>query len=287
MDKEIASTTEFWNSVSEIYGDSPMTNREADLEMNSLFKLIGFLGNKTVKELICLGAADGSRDPIKILNFLKRMNLKLPKKIIINDISSGLLEVCERKMAINNFSNVERIYVCKPMHEINYKNNGSISMFLVGLYDADYIETAFKLYRDNSEVTGKEFNVSWLWFEGDNLYRETKDEIKFNINEYGNNISKVKQLRENAKTNFLAYSIKTNKNFVTHYYDFKMIKFFFGTIFSDCKITSYKVGNRYLMMLVSKKYYPDCLITSLNNVVGNIPFDLQVASLKNIKKMFF
>lgn len=69
-------TTNFWDSVSDIYGENEMTTNKSDFEMDYVISNISL----NTKLLMSYGCADGSRDPIMILKHIK------PDMIIIGDI---------------------------------------------------------------------------------------------------------------------------------------------------------------------------------------------------------
>lgn len=287
------STVEFWDSVSKIYENSPLTKHQADKEMDKIYEIIEE-HFPTVKNLICFGTADGCRDPIRILDQLKKKEKAFPECTVLNDLSSELLSVCQKRMNYYGFKkNVH--YFSGPMSEITrdqlvekYFPFGDMkAMYFCGVYNADYIAPSLEGYKQESAVIGTDFSLSPLLLVDGELVQS--EGINFDINDYESQLDTIDDMKDIK--NCIGYSIKTDKGFVTHYYTMRgfydMLVHVFGVGLFGCTIIQ---GDRYLVSTIFDKDYRknmNTLITTLNNVIGNIPFDQQLESLQNIKNLFF
>lgn len=277
---------EFWNSVSAIYGEHNLTNHNSNYEMSFVNQMAQFIKSKN---LICFGVADGSRDPITILSYLSANNMTLPSTIILNDLSPNLLNVCKTNMH-KKYPTIETQYLLMPMadvtSEINTKFPNTIA--LIGLYSADYIMPSLKGYYESKKIIGNSFEVgaTVLCDNGEIHYLNKK--IKFDINDYESIFPKLSEFR--TTPNFLAFSIKTDKNFISHYWDTDGLLQLMSTVFSKKKVSIEKLGDRYVMTTINGKVNSidsdTTLITCLNNVIGNIPVEYQVSSLEMINSLF-
>lgn len=268
----------FWDSVANIYSNNSMTKHEGDHEMMYVFETIQKYFQNGISNMACFGAADGSRDPMCILEFLKENKKFLPKELIVNDISPEFIKICKEKFDLYRDINCE--YHAKPIHEVKL-NNKYKSVYVNGLYNADYFMQSLSLYLENKEIIGTKFKVWPLEFNGLELKRTLNVPIEFDINNYNAYASTFEKLRSNGK--FLAFSLETDKNFISHYYDAKNVELMYKSVFGE-KFSSVKcIGNRYIVLIIkSNTSDHECLITTLNNVMGNVKYDQLLNSLENI-----
>ena len=275
----------FWNSVAAFYGDHNLTNHKSDQEMDYVVEIA--LQLNLIKELICLGVADGSRDPILILRALQAAELSLPK-MQLNDLSPDLLGECRKRItaAIKCDTPPPVTYHACPMGEIpdqSYAHDFN-SVTIIGLYNADYLMQSLQGYLESKDVIGQTFSVSCTRWQ-DNKICKSDQIIEFAIEDYRDHEIKFKNMRDDP--NFLAFTIMTDKKFVSHYWDIiglrKLMEYVFATDLTDVK----SIGDRYVVARADHTPYPDeqrKLITSLNNVIGNIPPEYQLVSLERIRK---
>ena len=282
----------FWNSVSSIYGGHNLTTHSSDHELDFVKECANRLissNNLILSTLICLGVADGSRDPIVILSNLRTNNLPLPKQLYLNDLSPDLLGVCEKSMK-EMFSELQATYFAVPMSDVdpNVIPKTETTTALIGLYNADYIMPSLKGYLESKDVIGTKFEIGVTIFENGNIVKHD-NVIRFDIESYASFETQITDLR--AIPNFLAYSIKTDKDFISHYWDSDNLWHVMAQAFKNKTVKTFKLGERYVMSKIDN--FPSdnddkrtTLITSLNNVIGNIPFEHQMASFEMIDSLF-
>ena len=274
-------TKEFWNYLSKYYTNYPIINHDGNYEMNYIFNIL--LECKNIKQLACFGVADGTRDPLEILNFLKEIDKLEVNSIILDDISEKLLELC--RVTLKDYSDIKAQYVAKPIHVVENIERTKNAIYFMGIYDADYIEESLQIYVNNKGEMGEFYDIGWIYEE--DMQFKRKGSIKFKIDDYMQHLDRIQNFRENK--NFVAYSIITEKGFVTHHYDINNFGNVCTKIFNgNVEINS--VGNRHIICKIStdENDLTDLtIITTLNNVVGNIPHDLQIASLQNLNNLFF
>lgn len=280
MDKSIS----FWDSVASIYEESDLTQHKSDSELNYIYEKLDQI--KQLNTLVCLGAADGCRDPMKLLEHLEKSG-RLPHSAILNDLSAELLKICQKRM--KKYPDIDAQYASGSMEYINTKvgnswHNKDPVWYICGVYNANYMAESLKLYQENKSVLGDKFEIKAMKFTDTISYGLT---VEFGIDNFEQYIDQVNSLRE--CDDFVAYSISTNKNFTTHYYTEAGIVKLLKSVFTGCDFESTEMKNdRYVMVMVKKgEGSPTTLITTLNNVVGNIPDEFLFNCLNSIKKGFF
>lgn len=280
-------STEFWNGTAAIYGDAEMTKHKSDEEMEYVLKTYD---TDNFTQLMCFGVADGSRDPCRILEHIKIRGKLFPKRMLFNDLSPELLKVCHERVETNYMKETEesRIdYYAQPMSEIETERIGGGVTALLGVYNSDYIEESLRIYSENSEILGGMYTMRALLLKEGEL--ETgKEMIEFNIKEYKEYMDKIRTLTTHK--NFLAYSLMTDKNFVTHYYLAWSLNRMMKGIFkdADARVEIVMPGDRYIIVEVTDDIENEegqTLVTSLNNVLGNIPYEHMISSVKKMKEI--
>jgi len=159
----------FWDGVAHCYSPNSMTNHMADFEMEKLFVKLGLAESKKYVGIASFGVADGNRDPIKILQFLKDNN-KIGNNfsIIANDISREMLNCTEKNIKDNGFDNYDCTYIHDELANIEDidLNQMIFPLFCFGVYNAKFIMEALQLYKDNKEIIGKEFKITPIYSNG-------------------------------------------------------------------------------------------------------------------------
>lgn len=282
--EDLNKSTTFWDSVSEIYSKNSMTTHDNDHELAYIFDIVNH--TKNLQTLICLGVADGCRDPMAILHHIDQTDKPLPLTIC-NDLSAELLKVCADR--VSKIEGIQSAFYPGPMHELEVKEEyeNPNPTLVIGVYNADHIDYSLSLYLENVGIIGKEFTVSILTMTDDYL-TQSEDHIKFDITDYKKHLDALYELR-NSNKDFVAYSITTNTGFITHYYTVDGLEKMCKLVFGKYSISVKPIGSRYVVADIKKDADKESttLITTLNNVVGNIPWHLQIPSLFSIHKNFF
>jgi hypothetical protein len=281
------NTESFWDSVATMYSTSDLTTHKADFEMSILFDILKSTTN--LHGLASFGVADGKRDPIQLLLKLKDDKKEMPQEIILNDISNEML--IEAKKNVGTFVKVDN---CKYLHtpisklsEVFSHNQGNNTGFVFGVYNAKYIMQSLRLYMENSVVIGTEFELFPLFFDGNNIGQIGTQKLSFNINNfqhYENDIAKMSLCE-----NFYAFSIRTNKNFISHFFSAKSLKTLLAKIFVGKNVScieGQEDNSRYIVYIIKEKCKIDYLVTMINNVLGNIKYEEQIQSLIMLDSMF-
>ena len=157
-------------------------------------------------------------------------------------------------------------------------------MIINGVYNADYIESSLELYDKQKDVIGSVFEITWLCWRDNKLVPNSW--LKFSINEYKKILDVINLWKSNP--DFVAYSIKTDKNFVTHYYCASGLEKMFCQVYPKDNISINSSGDRYLIVkiIMGDAKRIDTMLTTLNNVIGNILSEHQIESLTLMKKLF-
>ncbi len=276
---------QFWDSVSQFYGTHQLTNHKSDFELDCVNNLVKHMGQ--IDNLICLGVADGSRDPLVILGSMTDLEMPLPKEMHFNDLSGDLLAQCKKKV-VTNHPGVVATYHSLPMEELPDKIGIKFPNpdIIIGLYDADYFIPSLNGYLESKDVIGTDFMVGYTVFK-DGKISHGSWQVHFDIDNYS--IFAPDFVKMRSDKNFLAYSIMTEKNFISHYWDKQMLEELMKLVFEKDMKNVTNVGDRYLVTHIQSKsehISSNTLITSLNNVVGNIPFEHQLESLQAIKTLY-
>lgn len=271
---------QFWDSVANIYGEEELTKHDADHELDYVLTVISKLDHITC--LMCLGVADGSRDPMQILD-----KLSAPvKSLICNDLSPKLLEVCKHRVD-SKYDKLDAQFFSGPIHEVVPtlpKLNSYNTKFILGVYNVHYIKQCLQLYKEKQDVIGTKFKVTCLTFENNSVKQIVDSKITFDINSYEQHVDFITSWQKDPQ--FLAVSIETDTGFITHYYSE-------DTFRQLCELGGglrnvESVGNRYIVATFENSVNTEntLVITMLNNVLGNISCDLQQESLQVIKDLF-
>lgn len=284
---ELENSRKFWDSVATIYGGNRMTKNDADREMSRVFKSIG---NNKIKYLIGLGVADGSRDPLMILDYLKDKQEELPH-VIANDLSTDLVEECRKKL--DEFDNLQADYFDGPMDQLTKDNipfEDIKPQLIIGVYDINFLETALSLYKENKEIIGEEFTIFPLTFNDKEVKRQASLQT-FQIDTYENVLTFLEykyNTFKNSSSSFLGFTLITDKGFSSSYFYDKGLSNFLLNIFDqDFRFTVSRPNTRHLLCNIGNLEECNCIVTCLNNVLGNIPYDLQGPSLCKINEIFF
>jgi hypothetical protein len=247
---------------------------------------------KTIDGLACIGPANGMRDPIILLNVLQQP----PQELILNDISSEMLREAYKNLVIGNWD--KKINVITTVHNpiANVENicpsiRDRNTSFCFGVYSADNMYDALRIYSTNTDRLGFNFKLRTIIYDERLPLASLSqvNEFEFDIRDYEKVMDKVNCLR--ATKGFYAFGVVTEKNFVSHYFDSRMLNRILDEIFRMHTVQTYTNINgdkRYItaiirsMRITGRNY----MVTMLNNVLGNIKMDEQLLSLRKINIFF-
>jgi len=281
------NTEQFWDGVATLYSSNEMTSKMADFELELVLKNLDKLN---VKGIASFGVADGNRDPIQLLKYLDNKKKSLPDEVYLNDISSTMLNEANKNMTKEGYSNLisELKYIHNPISQIKYLTSTITDKnltYFIGVYSADYLNTALKMYQNNKEIIGSKFTICALYLNND-LEMKNSCSLTFDIDKYETCMDAIKSMSN--EDNFYAYKIITDKNFISHYFSAKRIKVLLEHVFGNqCEIQTYSNGERYIMNIIrdNRNQQNDYVVTMLNNVLGNINSEKHIISLKRIMEV--
>lgn len=289
-----SATKSFWDGVSHQYGDNEMTIHESDFEMNQVLNDIN--RNFIPDVLACFGVADGTRDPIMILKKIKKMTINSPSALLINDISDEMLNVAKNKIessVMYDTNSKEFSMLPGPIEKLKHNSishDGLNVLYAIGVYSAKFLKDAFELYSRNANIIGTQFVVFPTYYVDGEIIKGNKH-ISFDINIYEKICDETDILKWQSEYDFLAYSLFTEKNFVSHYFSASTLINLISYIFDDSDIDMV-VGNgnnlRYIIIKIFNRMYmkTNVLVTMLNNVLGNVIWDNQISALCALKSLF-
>jgi|694.fasta_scaffold37717_3 hypothetical protein len=291
MELDTKATETFWNGVSTIYSDNEMTTHESDFEMDFVFETV--TENKDYKPdiLMCIGVADGSRDPYMILKKMKEIGY-LPDKLIMNDISPEMINIAKERMKIFDIKNM--ICFSNPIESMKFDHSDIINdiLYVIGVYSCDFLREGLELYFKNKEIIGEKFTIKPIYYcSCINSYFYDDNKIEFNIKDYDDICNKTDILKWQDDCEFVSYSITTDKNFTSHYFKSSMLYEVFKKRFNNHNIKM-TIGTgenkRYILTKIKnngKNNGKNIIVTILNNVIGNIISDHQLDALSVIKSI--
>lgn len=290
------NTEQFWDSVSKVYSSNDMTNHMADFELQTS---LSYIKAMNVEGLSSFGVADGNRDPIQILKHLNDNDRQLPNELVVNDISSNMVKETANNLLLGGWT--EKIksinYIHCPISQIKSINSeikNKSPLYCIGVYNVDYIKESLELYRQNKEIIGKNFTVNALYLtfdENNNPVIIHGISLMFNIDHYNNALVGFNALKTDPS--FYAFSVTTDNNFVSHYFNSEKLNLLLNNIFKGLKVITEKGADanakRYIVNIISdndinKK--PNYVVTMLNNVLGNIKSEDQIVSLQKLFDLF-
>jgi len=284
---DITTAKTFWDSVSSIYSGNQMTSHYGDIELEYVFREISSLDK--IDNLVCLGVADGCRDPIEILRYLLSKNkLDYSMKVYCNDLSSKMVDRCRERM--KEFPQLSLDCIDGPMGKLGESSwtciDNNHTEFVLGVYNSDYIVQSLEIYKKESDLVGKKFSITFLEMDSKENLVISPESLDFYIDNYKNYLDVILNWKNSSR--FIAYSINTSNGFISHYYSSEGINKILKSVFKDQEITTNILGDRYIVNLIKNESNDKkTFITCLNNVLGNIPWHLQSGSLFEIKKLFY
>ncbi|CAF1064412.1 unnamed protein product [Rotaria sordida] len=290
-------TKKFWNTIL-AYSDNPMTYTEADFELSQVYKCIDSNQHEQIKDLFSMGVADGLREPISILDHIEKQGCVLPSRVIVNDISKTLFDQAKTNLVNRGWHNKidnEIIYFLGKIDEIKtgIVKETKIRLGIIGVYNLGYLKKALHLYQQNADIIGTKFNVYPVYLnnEEDNLFLEHGETITFDITNLSDDI--INQIDKNVDQSKHLYAqcvYTTDKHFVSHYFNDIWLKKVISDIFIDYDIDIYQEADNGRYIVVKFQCTKETangitLMTSLNNVLGNITTDTQIKSLRVLKNL--
>lgn len=276
------NTQKFWNSVANDYSNSTMTSHQNDFELNIIKDNLNNISQ--LEGIVSLGCANGIRDPIFILENCEIKNLS---EVTCLDISEKMIDECKENLKKYNFSKKFIVNKISDLTEFN-KDLLKESIFICGVYNANYIVQSLEIYKNNIDKIGNYFTITPVIYKYDKLLERTDLSLKFNIVDYSYCSEKILNMQK--LDCFYAYNIKTEKEFVSHFFDSAKLYSLLNTIFPHkIEVIKDEKYPRYLIFKIINGELNNCnyIITMLNNVLGNILTNEQVLSLQNINKLFF
>lgn len=275
--RDQVESLKFWDGVAKVYGQSNMTSTEADPELDIITREIV---DGDITTLVGIGSADGVRDPEAILSHL---NTSYPnkyekiEKVVVTDYAPQMVEMAKKRLEKwdRKFE-----YASGSAHLLKFPSSHKSSL-MMSVYNKTFIMQALALYLDNKDIIGKKVTLSAVSLDGV-LYRQVS--ISFDLEQYK---EYEQQILDMAKCDhFFAYLFTTDTGFISHYFDQDtLLLLLAGTMGGT--ITVYNPSTRHILYNVTNTENPDTVITMLNNVLGNIPDDIMIDSLVNIKNQFF
>lgn len=171
---------------------------------------------------------------------------------------------------------------------IGNRNNNFSNHIYIGCYDVEYIKESLQLYLEQKDIIGTEFEIKFAIFNNNQLI-ESNHIITFNINDYHSYTRQIDEIR-NSLFDFVACIITTNTGFISHYYSRNGLEKVMKNVFGQNLKSVINCGNRYVVSNIvyekfdttRKQNNNHFVTTCLNNVLGNIPTDKQLDSLRNI-----
>lgn len=284
------NTTGFWDSVATDYSSNTMTTHMADYEMDILLQNIKQFNYEGVAGF---GVADGSRDPIQIVEYLEKNKLVSENfEIFMNDISANMLTVAKTNIKnkqldkyINHDSHNQ---LCNISH-INFVTRVRNPLFCIGVYNAEYIVESLELYNQNKNTVGKEFILTPIYLTECDILEEQRS-ISFDISKH--NDYSVQILEMAKSTNFYAYRVKTNNNFISHFFSATCLKHVLTNIFKNMNIIQFRGtkdanhdNRRYIINIIKNDKQTNFIVTMLNNVLGNIYTEDHIKSLAKLRDL--
>jgi hypothetical protein len=293
------NTEQYWDTVSAVYSSKDLTHHMADFELGSVLACIK---GTEIDSISCFGVADGNRDPIQILKYISDMGTKLPSELILDDISSKMIEETERNLISGGWADKIRSikYIHSPLSQIasvgSEIDNKRIAYF-IGVYNADYLKESLELYSKNRDVIGEKFTVSALYIKFDSGKPAILKSISvnFDIKNIDDQLTILNAMRNSP--DFYAFSILTEKDFVSHYFDATVLNSLLRNIFDGYSVSTYKgiaaSDRRYIVNVINSVQdssqhtgHPNCIVTMLNNVLGNIKCEDHILSLTRLRDLY-
>ncbi|CAF1074884.1 unnamed protein product [Rotaria sordida] len=290
-------TKEFWNTILD-YSGNAMTYTEADFELSQVYKCVDSNQDEQIKDVISMGVADGKREPISILHHIEKQGRVLPSRVIVNDISDTLFDQAKANLVnhgwVDKIGN-EIIYFLGKIDDIKTElvKETKVRLGIIGVYNLGYLKNALYLYQQNAEIIGTKFNVYPVYLNNDedNLILEHGETITFDITNLSDDI--INQIHNNVDQSKRLYAqcvYTTDKHFVSHYFNDGVLKEVIHGIFIGYNIDIYQEGDNGRYIVVKFQCTKETgngitLMTSLNNVLGNITTDTQIKSLRVLKNL--
>lgn len=292
-DTLLESYRDFWDSTASVYSNAKLTN-EGGEDLEVILSRSGSIDN-----MVCLGVATGCRDPL----FLLDKGIK-PKKLLVNDLSPNLLRIC--LASLSSYSELDMLSLVGPIHRTLEKSAEGIEGFFgksepllaVGVYKKDAFYTKFngysalELYSEERTNIGDNCVVYPIFYEGEILNTKSKG-IDFKLPLSSRQIGRIAKFLQKYESSrgfggFQFNSVKNGNPFISHYYTKELLEKIFVDTFPGYQISIVDTQTRnYVVFVGGKDSNQNTLITMINNVLGNIPLNLQKETLRSIRDRFY
>lgn len=302
--------TIFWDKQAPFYETADMTT---DNPQEIVYVIEQFQKNK-YEEIITLGGAVGCRDPYMILQraycrFAEKCSLgsNMPKRIFFNDLSlaqvqyaqSKILNPCIQHCGLEIiFQAGNALDACQTFGEYSRKPRVlflgvyKLEGFFRAIPEENYPENGFTCYINNRQVLGNHFWYDLLCFQESELRVYPLDTQLCLIEQTDQTEEVLKRLSELLK-NYRPYIalqiVGAHKNlpgfFLSHWYKLEPLRELLEIVFEPKRfsISCEEFPKGYVFQIQRKSIKAQGAITILNNVLGNILPEEQIATLKAIK----
>lgn len=285
----------FWNRQAPDYASRNMTDNEGETVLVKTLSFDVTSHGHTVEDVVTLGGAVGCRDPLIVTTALRTP----PKTIYFNDLSKEMTQAA-RKGALSEYDSVHtKIHLLPgPVHEIASSIPCRPRRVLIGVYRAAALTASLPLegygvsgvdeYLHSTEVLGETFLFEPLLIDASGEYRETGIRFLLNTMTAERNLEKVKAGLEHSIRSGAANVIRVvgrhegkEGYFLSHWFTEGGIMALVRAAFGSDRIGSLSLERcaKGFVICIDPKEPPQGIVTMLNNVLGNIIPDEQLATL--------
>lgn len=297
-----AGSIAFWNRQAGTYNDAPMTNDNAD-ELTAVSTVCDDYVDRESKlvDVVTFGGADGYRDPGAMLKHLANRGVR-PSFIRFNDLSPMLAQVAHTgSLAPYNSESSRVVTMPGPIFSVAAQIPHEPRRVMLGLYRAEafvnsddvHTDDGFGGYCGNRAFLGPRFVVQWVTLEGD-TYRIAGEEHR---TEEACNDARARAyfLRTIPEAEACGYAAIRVVGFDPDRYGFFVSHWFtelgarrllsagFGSRADAARFVACRKG--WVISIDPRQDPPRGIVSSLNNVIGNVVPQDQVQSLLEIDRM--
>jgi hypothetical protein len=256
----------FWNTQAQHYGTASLTTTCADEELEILRTR---MPKSKVLALHCIGCADGTRDPLALIDELSE-----PVLLGLADVSPEMMQQATanvRKRA-SCWSQVD----CSvgPVFTLTPPEGVRAHVFL-SVYRLSYLEQALELYRTSATLVGTQFQFRAIAHDGAPLasYAPLKDMGAL--------------LARPEEQNWLAIELLSEKGFLSKYFHPTAFRQYLGGIFGH-EPRLHEAGPRHLVyeFVLNPEAEHACIVTCINNALGNMPMPTLRENLLHMAQVY-
>ena len=295
----------FWSRQAQNYDTSKMTiDNEGELDLVAAICRHFSRSGHVAEDVVTLGGAVGSREPKIVLDTLAAFD-QFPNSIYFNDLSPEMVRTAEQRLLRSTRPEYTRLHLLPgAIHEVIEKIPAMPRRVIIGVYKSEPLIVAnphhghptsgLDTYDEYADTVGSRITVTPMHL----LHGESYVSLDTSVHIQKGDTQEVKRERKKEVGDYLSHKaldalrvVGTHENqegyFLSHWFTEKGILGLVKAAFSIDRLSSLSIMPcaKGFVLCIDPVEKPRGIVTILNNVIGNIIPNEQIATLRAIDKM--